>query len=328
MSIRILVISDNAEFRASTLRIISENSAGKYTATGCLLKDGRKSAITVSPAYILLDADCAEASADYLIRLVPRYSVPVVVCTSTANIKYTMLQSGAMDVITKHPENSKRFSDCLMSSIARNASERKTLVARPTVNSDAFIAIGGSTGSTEALREIVKSLKGEVPPIAAVLHMPDKYTAIYAKQLNSITDYEVVEASSGLYMKPNRIVIAAGGKHLRLFRDKKGYFVTSEAGVKVSGHCPSVDVFFDSVAYSAKANAIGVILTGMGQDGAKGMLTMKRMGAYNIGQDEASSVVYGMPRAAFENGAVRKQCPLEKIAGELMNHSRKISKGL
>ena len=158
--------------------------------------------------------------------------------------------------------------------------------------------------------------------------MPDKYTAIYAEQLNSITDYEVVEASSGLYMKPNRIVIAAGGKHLRLFRDKKGYFVTSEAGVRVSGHCPSVDVFFDSVAYTAKANAIGVILTGMGQDGAKGMLTMKKMGAYNIGQDEASSVVYGMPRAAFENGAIKKQCSLDKIAGELMTLSRKISKGL
>ncbi|MBR2303882.1 MAG: chemotaxis protein CheB [Ruminococcus sp.] len=328
MSIKILVISDDSAFKTMALRIISENSAGKYNATGCALKDGRKSAIAISPAYILLDADCPDASADYLIKLVPRYSVPVVVCTTTANIKYTMLQSGAMDVITKHADNPRRFAERLMSSIARNASERKALVAKPKVNFDAFIAIGGSTGSTEALREIIKGLSGELPPMAAVLHMPDKYTAIYAEQLNSITDYEVVEASSGLYMKPNRIVIAAGGKHLRLFRDKKGYFVTSEAGVRVSGHCPSVDVFFDSVAYTAKANAIGVILTGMGQDGAKGMLTMKKMGAYNIGQDEASSVVYGMPRAAFENGAVKKQCSLDKIAGEIMNLSRKISKGL
>lgn len=328
MSVKILVISDSESFTAQVLRIIGENSAGKYAASACLLKDGRKSAKQLSPAYILLDADSKMASADYLIQLVPRYSVPVVVCTSRANIKYTMLQSGAMDVLTKSPDNPRAFTKNLMASVERNAVERRSLVARPTVNASAVIAVGGSTGSTEALREIIKHLKGDIPPMAAVLHMPDKYTAIYASQLNDLTDYEVVEASSGLYMRPNQIVIAAGGKHLRLFKDKKGYFVTSEAGVRVSGHCPSVDVFFDSVAYTAKQNAIGVILTGMGSDGAKGMLNMKRMGAYNIGQNEATSVVYGMPRAAFENGAVKKQVPLECMADELIRLSRKISNGL
>ena len=328
MSVKILVISDNADFRSSVLKMINEKSAGKYIVTACTLKEGRKTAISFSPSYILLDADSQGANADYLIGLVPRYSVPIVVCTSTPNIKYTMLQSGAMDVLTKHETNVKRFAERLISSIERNASTRKVLVSRPSVNASAFIAVGGSTGSTEALREIIKSLKGDIPPMAAVLHMPDKYTAIYASQLNDITDYEVVEASSGLYLKQNQIVIAAGGKHLRLFRDKKGYFVTSEPGVRVSGHCPSVDVFFDSVAYAAKKNAIGVILTGMGQDGAKGMLNMKQMGAYNIGQDEATSVVYGMPRAAFENGAVKKQSPLSAIAAEVQKRASLINKGL
>ena len=147
--------------------------------------------------------------------------------------------------------------------------------------------------------------------------MPAGYTKIYAEQLCTETGHNVVEAKSGLYLSQGMVVIAQGGQHLRLFRDKKGYFVTSEAGVKVSGHCPSVDVLFDSVAYSAKRNAIGVILTGMGCDGAKGMLNMKKMGAYNIGQDAESSIVYGMPKAAYENGSVSKQCPLDKIAQEI-----------
>jgi hypothetical protein len=116
-------------------------------------------------------------------------------------------------------------------------------------------------------------------------------------------------ATSGLYLKNNMVVIAKGGEHLRVFHDKEGYFVTSEAGVRVSGHCPSVNVLFDSVAYCGKNKAVGVILTGMGADGATGLLNMKKMGSYTIGQDEASSVVYGMPRAAFENGSVRRQIP-------------------
>ena len=187
----------------------------------------------------------------------------------------------------------------------------------PAINTSGIIAIGGSTGSTEALKAILKGLRHDLPPIVAVLHMPAGYTRIYAEQLCTETGHNVVEAKSGLYLSQGMVVIAQGGQHLRLFRDKKGYFVTSEAGVKVSGHCPSVDVLFDSVAYSAKRNAIGVILTGMGCDGAKGMLNMKKMGAYNIGQNAESSIVYGMPKAAYENGSVSKQCPLDKIAQEI-----------
>lgn len=258
---------------------------------------------------------------DYIISLAPRYSVPIIYLTIQHNNKYPMMQAGAIDVVYKPdgtPSDNERFQKRFAESIQRLEKARANSVVHiPAINTSRIIAIGGSTGSTEALKAILKDLRHDLPPIVAVLHMPAGYTRIYAEQLCTETGHNVVEAKSGLYLSQGMVVIAQGGQHLRLFKDKKGYFVTSEAGIKVSGHCPSVDVLFDSVAYSAKRNAIGVILTGMGCDGAKGMLNMKKMGAYNIGQDAESSIVYGMPKAAYENGSVSKQCPLDKIAQEI-----------
>jgi predicted RecA/RadA family phage recombinase len=128
---------------------------------------------------------------------------------------------------------------------------------------------------------------------------------------------EITGTNRGLYLKNNMVVIAKGGEHLRVFSDKEGYFVTSEEGIKVSGHCPSVDVLFDSAAYCGKKNALGVILTGMGSDGAAGLLNMRKMGAVTLGQSREGCVVYGMPRAAFENGSVKRQVSLERMAGEI-----------
>lgn len=281
----------------------------------------QKSVTALSPDYVLLDGDCQNNMDDYIISLAPRYSVPIIYLTIQHNNKYPMMQAGAIDVVYKPdgtPSDNERFQKRFTESIQRLEKARvNSVVHIPAINTSGIIAIGGSTGSTEALKAVLKDLRHDLPPIVAVLHMPAGYTRIYAEQLCTETGHNVVEAKSGLYLSQGMVVIAQGGQHLRLFRDKKGYFVTSEAGVKVSGHCPSVDVLFDSVAYSAKRNAIGVILTGMGCDGAKGMLNMKKMGAYNIGQNAESSIVYGMPKAAYENGSVSKQCPLDKIAQEI-----------
>jgi two-component system chemotaxis response regulator CheB len=241
------------------------------------------------------------------------------------------MNAGAMDVIMKPYEDAERFSSRICESLNRllrkTAGEQKLKEALIRRDQGCIVAIGGSTGSTQALPVVLEKLgSGDTPPIVAVLHMPEKYTNIYAQQLDKSTRFDVVEAKSGLYLKNNMVVIAKGGEHLRVFHDKDGYFVTSEAGVRVSGHCPSVNVLFDSVAYCAKSKAVGVILTGMGSDGAAGMLNMKKMGCYTIGQDEASSVVYGMPRAAFENGSVRRQMSLENIAGEIMLDLKLINK--
>ena len=150
--------------------------------------------------------------------------------------------------------------------------------------------------------------------------MPPVFTNMYAQRLDRICKMSVKEAAPGDRVERGRIIIGAGEFHLRLAKDANGYYVRSEPGPKVSGHCPSVDVLFDSVAQTAGANAMGVILTGMGSDGAKGLLKMHNAGAYTVGQDKDSCVVYGMPMVAFNNGAVKVQLPLGEIGGEIVRY--------
>lgn len=285
-------------------------------------ENGRKSLIAFQPELVILnaDADVSIDMADYIVKLAPKYAVPIIVVTEQLNLRYAMISAGAVDVIRFHrntDENGGKFMSRLAGSIQSAASAVKENKIHVLAGSSGIIAIGGSTGSTNALPEILKRLKPDCPPVVCVLHMPEGYTGIYAKQLDSFLDLNVCEAKSGMYVSQGQVIIAAGAKHLRVFRDKKGYFITSESGVRVGGHCPSVNVLFDSVAYAAKSNAVGVILTGMGRDGADGMLNMKKMGAYNIAQDESSSVVYGMPKAAYELGAVNIRCPLEEIGDKI-----------
>lgn len=317
----ILIISDNAKFIGCVKFHIVSVLAGGGRVSECSCVCAVTRTVSVKPSLIVLDIDSASIPdpAEYLSRLRPRHLVPIIVCTERQNMKYAMVNAGAIDVITKTDfadQNgyfAKRFCDSLRL-VQRSVDFYK---ANSIHNCSKIIAIGGSTGSTQALPVILKGLTHDTPPVICVLHMPGGYTKLYAEGLNNEFDLEITEAKQGMYLHSGQVVIAQGSKHLRLFKDKKGYFINSEPGVKVSGHCPSVDVLFDSVAYAAKSDAVGVILTGMGSDGAKGMLNMRKMGAYNIGQDESTSAVYGMPRSAFENGSVNKQAPLESIADEI-----------
>ena len=263
-----LVITENKAFAQLCRKSLTNAGFQSSKLASACLSNGRKSVTALSPDYVLLDGDCQDNMDDYIISLAPRYSVPIIYLTIQHNNKYPMMQAGAIDVVYKPdgtPSDNERFQKRFAESIQRLEKARANSVVHiPAINTSRIIAIGGSTGSTEALKAILKDLRHDLPPIVAVLHMPAGYTRIYAEQLCTETGHNVVEAKSGLYLSQGMVVIAQGGQHLRLFRDKKGYFVTSEAGVKVSGHCPSVDVLFDSVAYSAKRNAIGVILTGMG----------------------------------------------------------------
>jgi two-component system chemotaxis response regulator CheB len=189
-------------------------------------------------------------------------------------------------------------------------------------NTNKIIAIGASTGGTDAIQVVVENLPKSTPGIVVVQHMPAGFTKMYADRLNNVCQMEVKEAEDGDVVRQGLIIIGAGEHHLRLKKSAMGYTVESRRGDKVSGHCPSVDVLFDSVADIAKANALGVILTGMGADGAKGMLKMKNSGAFTIGQDEKSCVVYGMPMVAQNMGAVTRQAPLQSIAGILIEKLR------
>lgn len=190
-----------------------------------------------------------------------------------------------------------------------NAQNRKKLN-----KSDILIALGASTGGTEALEQVIRDFPEDTPPVVIVQHMPAGFTKLYAERLNRSCKMRVKEAEDGDRLKRGLIIIGAGDYHLRVMKDAKGWFVSSKQGERVSGHCPSVDVLFNSVASSAGKNAIGVILTGMGRDGADGLLRMREAGAFTIGQDKDSSVVYGMPMEAYKIGAVEVQAPLNKIS--------------
>jgi two-component system chemotaxis response regulator CheB len=177
-----------------------------------------------------------------------------------------------------------------------------------------LIAIGASTGGTEATAEILRRLPGNLPGIVIVQHMPAGFTQMYAERLDRMCRFGVFEARDGDRVRPGTALVAPGGKQMSLKKDGDGYFVQCREGPKVNGHCPSVGFLFDSAAKTAGADAVGVILTGMGRDGAEGLLKMRKAGAYTIGQDRQSSVVYGMPMAAQEIGAVQEQAPCGKIA--------------
>lgn len=180
--------------------------------------------------------------------------------------------------------------------------------------SEAVIALGASTGGTEALIQVVKEFPADTPPVLIVQHMPAVFTKMYADRLNRICKMEVKEAEDGDRLRRGLIILGAGEFHLRLQKDNKGYYVSSKQGERVSGHCPSVDVLFNSVAETAGAKAIGAIFTGMGRDGADGLLKMRKAGAFTIGQDKDTCVVYGMPMEAYNIGAVEVQAPLGEIA--------------
>ena len=329
---KILIIADDRNFSFGIRKMTEKVSSAELTIESCIFDQGAAAVKMYKPDVIILDGDrgSKEDVCEYIRKLMPKYYRPLIVCTVQHNSNYGFMNAGAMDVIMKQQEDAERFSSRICESLNRllrkTAGEQKLKEALIRRDQGCIVAIGGSTGSTQALPVILEKLTGDVPPIVAVLHMPETYTQIYADQLNKTTRFDVTEAKSGLYLKNNMVVIAKGGEHLRVFHDNEGYFVTSEAGVRVSGHCPSVNVLFDSVAYCGKNKAVGVILTGMGADGATGLLNMKKMGSYTIGQDEASSVVYGMPRAAFENGSVRRQMSLENIAGEIMLDLKLINK--
>ena len=182
-----------------------------------------------------------------------------------------------------------------------------------------IIAMGASTGGTEALLAVLEKLPDNLPPIVITQHMPPVFTTMYAERLDRLCKMEVREAKDQDKLYPGLCLIAPGGLQMQVIKDREGLRVSCAEGEKVSGHCPSIDYLFSSVARECASHAVGVLLTGMGRDGANGLLAMHEKGAYTLGQDEESSVVYGMPMEAYKLGAVDKQGNLEQIAKYLLD---------
>jgi two-component system chemotaxis response regulator CheB len=191
------------------------------------------------------------------------------------------------------------------------------IMNNPNVDSRMIIAIGASTGGTEAISHVLKALPASTPGIVIVQHIPPVFSHRFAERLNEETNLNVKEAETGDLIEKGKVLIAPGGKHMKIKKVGVQYKVQCFEGDKVNGHCPSVDVLFESVAQEAGKMAVGVILTGMGYDGAKGLLSMRHSGARTISQDEKTAVVYGMPKVAYSIGAVEIQTSLDNIAKEI-----------
>lgn len=217
----------------------------------------------------------------------------------------------------------KHSADVMLA--AGTASGATTAVGAMSRTTDQVIAIGTSTGGTQALEAILTRLPSTTLGIVIVQHMPEKFTAMFAERLNGICEIEVREAKDGDRVIPGRALIAPGGKHMMLKRSGAQYVVEVVDGPLVNRHKPSVDVLFRSVAKFAGGNALGIIMTGMGDDGARGMKEMHAVGAKTIAQDEASCVVFGMPKEAIKLGAVDQVMPLSAIPEAMMAYGRKHS---
>ena len=205
-------------------------------------------------------------------------------------------------------------------------SRRQSLIARLPLTGP-IVAMGASTGGTEALREVLEALPATSPAILIVQHMPERFTTAFARRLDTTCALRVKEAEDGDPVEPGCVLLAPGNLHMLLVRNGSRFTVRIEAGPHVSRHRPSVDVLFRSTAQAAGRNAMGVLLTGMGDDGARGLLEMRQMGSPTIAQDEASSVVFGMPREAIQRGAAGRVLPLARIAAEITAFGRKVGAG-
>lgn len=269
---------------------------------------------------------------EFLRKLMPQYPLPVVVISSLSDKVFDALNAGAVDFVAKPAVTAREQLEAFIKNellvkikIASTANisqikqkamhqmeQSSVLTSR---GSDLVVAIGASTGGTEAIFSVVQNFGTDIPGVVIVQHMPPGFTSMYAKRLDNQCRVIVKEAETGDQVKPGHVLIAPGGdRHMRLVKVNGVYQVECKAGPKVNGHCPSVDVLFDSVAKVAGPKALGIILTGMGGDGAKGLLEMRRAGARTIGQDESTCVVYGMPKVAYDLGAVEYQEKLQDVA--------------
>lgn len=298
---------------------------------------------------------------DFLKKLLPQSPIPVILVSSSNVHVFDVLSYGAVDFVKKpdlsEQNSSKIFIHNLSGKllIASKASvkvpgaRQPVSAASPSAEPNStplrvqmprlaagkiqlqnpsslklkntIIAIGASTGGTEATLEVLRNLPPETPGIVVTQHMPEGFTKMYADRLNNLCQMEVREAKSGDVIRPGLVLIAPGSNtHMKVVKSGVSYSVSCTPGEKVNGHRPSVDVLFSSVADCTAGNAVGIILTGMGADGAKGLLKMRRSGAYTIGQDRDSCVVYGMPMEAHRMGAVCKQGSCSSIPSLLVQH--------
>ncbi|MBF0340511.1 MAG: chemotaxis response regulator protein-glutamate methylesterase [Magnetococcales bacterium] len=350
--IRVLIVDDSASVRVTLTEILASDpeievmgaAVDPYAAAEMIQKE--------LPDVITLDIEMPRMDGiTFLRKLMSQRPLPVVICSSLvaegSQALLDALEAGAVDVILKPRLGSRqylldyrvRICDAVKGAAVARVGPRRTLASRtvqPKLTADVLlpppqergirtvtekiICIGASTGGTEALRVVLEALPSQAPGVVVVQHMPETFTNQFAKRLDGLCRVAVKEAVDGDAVEQGRVLIAPGNFHMMLQRVGTRYRVEVRDGPLVSRHRPSVDVLFRSAARVAGANALGVILTGMGDDGAQGLLEMRRSGARTFAEDESTCVVFGMPREAIRRDAAQWVVPLDRMAGEVLKH--------
>jgi two-component system chemotaxis response regulator CheB len=354
--IKVLIVDDSALVRQTLKEIISSDPELEVIGTAADPYFAARKMSEETPDVITLDIEMPRMDGlTFLRKIMSQHPIPVVIISSLTSrateVGIKALEYGAVDLITKPQLNTKEFLEeskiviCdAIKAAARSRIARRKIVTPPIVEpkhsadvilsksanhkpfttTDKVIAIGASTGGTEAIAKFLKDMPVDCPGIVIVQHMPEKFTTSFANRLNDICNITVKEAKNGDPVLPGHALIAPGNYHMLLKRSGAKYYVEVIQGPLVNRHRPSVDVLFRSTARFAAQNAIGVIMTGMGDDGARGLLEMKESGAYTIAQDESSCVVYGMPREAVKLNAAITVLPLSNIAEHVIKRYRAI----
>lgn len=349
-----LIIDDSALVRKILVNGLSTDDGLEIVGAAKDVFEGRDMIVKFKPDVITLDIEMPKMDGiEFLRRLMPQFPVPVIVVSSLSQkgkkITLEALEYGAVECVAKPASNIEHGLNQMMTELrtkikiassanvahwknkrfnSRDKNLKQNHVSALSETTDKIIAIGASTGGTEAITQVICELPPKTPGIVIVQHMPKGFTKTFADRLNELSYMNVKEAEEGEKIYSGRVLIAPGDYHLEVKRSGGYYFVKLNHKEKVNGHRPAADELFNSVAEHAGANSYGIILTGMGADGAKGLKKMREAGAKTIGQDEESSVVYGMPKIAYAIGAVTYQLPLEKIPIKLLQLIKEDTKSI
>ncbi len=349
--VRVLIVDDSAVVRQTLSELLRSDPEIEVMGTAGDPFVAAERMREEVPDVITLDIEMPRMDGlTFLKKLMSQHPIPVVICSSLADegAQSTLkaLEYGAVDIVTKPRLGTKQFLEesratiCEVVKGAARARPRKlapSATVEPKLTADAIlppashamvettekvVVVGASTGGTEALRVLLEALPADTPGIVIVQHMPELFTRAFAERLNGLCAITVKEAENNDTVLRGRALIAPGNHHLLLKRSGARYFVEIKDGPLVCRHRPSVDVLFRSAARYAGSNVVGAILTGMGDDGARGMLEMKQAGATTIAEDESTCVVFGMPKEAIKLGGVDKVLPLSGIAGAILHYAR------